>query len=442
MLKKLIYFALACGMLAGCNKEFPGQAGDDKPEPGQLCKMELRCRLEPLSHVETKVAVSADDKVYKLDILEYDSNYNFVAVHTFEEAEGIDLENFVFRDWKTYGVNRYYFLLGNVDADTITYLTTLSTNYLSSNPVPLSAGNWQSGHIPMGGWTYFYYGSTTTPPDAILYRYMFRIDIGTVTADFDDTDLMAEDVRLKSVSIINGNQFFLLANRTYGYNYSFGTNPLGYSVSDITYLNAFGGVTSGYAGINSFYGGNYENSELDMEARGGTGKLAATFRYLYNYNKQKGKHVLNITAPASIRDMCYYGIPSGNGTLCPTGTHVYSLNRSLYGVPRYHDPSSSYYYDATVIENYEYQRDYMKLVLEVEIGDETLFYPILLRAMQPNTLYTIHNITLKGRGSEYSNFYERWYAGSVAIPTVLEWQNAEIDNIDVGYSDSDGTSIY
>ena len=294
----------------------------------------------------------------------------------------------------------------------------------------------------MGGWTYFYYGSSTTAPDAVLYKYMFRIDIGTVTADFDDEDLMAEDVRLKSVSIINGNQFFLLANRTYSSYSSYGNNPLGYYVSDITYLNAFGGVTSGYASINSFSASAYEDTELDMEARGGTGKLAASFRYLYNYNKQKARHVLNITAPASIRDMCYYSVPSGNGVLCPTGSHVFSLNRSLYGVPRYHDPSSSYYYNATVLENYDYQNDYMKLVLEVEIGGESFFYPILLRAMQPNTLYTIHNITLKGRGSEYSNFYERWYAGSVTIPTVLEWEEAEIDNIDVGYSDNDGTSIY
>ena len=185
MLKKLIFCALACGMLAGCNKEIPGQAGNDlkkEPGPGQLCQMELHCRLEPLSHVETKAAASADDKVYKLDILEYDADYTFQAVHTYEDALGIDLENFVFQDWKTYGETRYYFLLANLDEDTIEYVKSLSTNNFSSRPVPLSAGNWQNGHIPMGGWTYFYYGSSTTAPDAVLYRYMFRIDIGTVTA--------------------------------------------------------------------------------------------------------------------------------------------------------------------------------------------------------------------------------------------------------------------
>ena len=206
-------------------------------------------------------------------------------------------------------------------------------------------------------------------------------------------------------------------------------------------MNPFGGVTNGYSTVNSITSTIEEDTVWDYEELGGEGVLAAEFTPLYNYNKRKAKHVLNITAPASIRDMCYYSVPSGSGTLAPTGTHVYSLNRSLYGVPRYCSDGSSYY-SATGFEDYDYQRDYMKLVIEVEVNSVSYFYPIILRFMQPNALYTISNITLKGPGSEYSNFFERQFYGNISAPTLLDWTDCTISNINVGYTDDTGTAIY
>ena len=441
MYKKLILCALACGMLAGCNKETPeiaGQAGNDEHQG--LVKMELRCNIEPLNKVETK-AGAADDKVYRLDILEYDGDYTLVDHHTYTNATGLDLANFLFEQWLPYGNTRYYFLLGNLHEDSVNYIKSKPTNWMQSSAIPLEAGNWSDGHIPMGGWTYCYFNGSS--PTATLYRYMFRIDIGTITADFGE-DLMAKNVRVKSVSIINGNQFFCPVNSNYSKNQSFRSCPLGYDGSISSY-NPFGGLTTGYSSINMGVGtSTYEDTVWDMsgEAFGGTGLLAAEFYPLYNYNKLKAKHVLNITAPASIRDMCYYSVPSGSGTLAPSGTHVYSLGRSLYGVPRYVSSYGSTYSGATCLENYEYQYDYMKLVIEVEVDGVNYFYPILLRMMQPNTLYSIQNITLKGPGSEYSNFFERQYYGNVSAPAVLEWTDCTISNIDVGYTDDTGTAIY
>lgn len=440
MTKKLIYFALACGMLAGCNKETPeiaGQAGNDGHEG--LVKMELRCNVEPLNQVETK-AGTADDKVYRLDILEYNSTYTLLDHHTYTSATGIDLANFTFEQWLPAGNTRYYFLLANLHEDSVNYVKSKSPNYMQSYPIPLEAGNWSSGHIPMGGWTYCYFNGTS--PTATLYRYMFRIDIGTITADFGD-ELMAKSVRVKSVSIINAVQFFCVVNSNYSQNQSFRACPMGYDGS-ISSCNPFGGVTTGYSNINMGVGTSvYEDTVWDYSSGtyGGTGLLAAEFSPMYNYNKRKDKHVLNITAPASIRDICYYSVPSGNGSLAPGGTHVFTLSRSLYGVPRYISGGSSYY-SATCLENYDYQYDYMKLVIEVEVDGVSYFYPILLRMIQPNTLYSIGNITLKGPGSEYSNFFERQYYGNVNAPAVLEWENCTISNIDVGYTDDTGTAIY
>lgn len=436
MRKNLIYFALACGMLAGCNKESPEMANQDGHDG--MVKMELRCQVDPLLKVDTK-AGTTDDKVFRLDILEFDNHYVFQSHHTYTSATGLDLDSFIFEQWLPAGNTRYYALLANLHEDSVNFLKSKSPSQWNwgSNALPLSAGNWSAGHIPMGGWTYCYFNGSS--PTATLRRYMFRIDIGTITADFGET-LMAKNVRVKSISIINANQLFMVANRNYSESYSFNTDPLGYT-GNMSSLNPFGGVTNGYSSVNSITSTIEEDTVWDYEELGGEGVLAAVFTPLYNYNKRKAKHVLNITAPAAIRDMCYYSVPSGSGTLAPTGTHVYSLNRSLYGVPRYCSDGSSYY-SATGFEDYDYQRDYMKLVIEVEVNSVSYFYPIILRFMQPNALYSISNITLKGPGSEYSNFFERQFYGNISAPAVLDWTDCTINNINVGYTDDTGTAIY
>ena len=409
-----------------------GGTGHDDGEE-LLVKMALRCRVEPLSRVETK-AGSADDGVYRLDILEYDRTYTLQEHHTFQDAEGIDLDSFVFEQWYPAGNERYYALFANLDEDTVNFIKAKSTSdwKSSANAVPLGAGNYSEGHIPMGGWTYCYFNGTS--PTAQLRRYMFRIDIGTVTADFGE-DLMAQTVRVKSVAIINACQLFLLANRSYSYSDGFSTDPMGY-VTTISNGNPFGGITQGYTYINEISRSFTESSEWDCAQMGGEGVLAASFPALYNYNAYKAKHVLNITATGVLRDISYYSVPSGSGSLAPGGTHVYGLGRSLYGVP--YCMLSSY----SVLGDYNYQNVDMKLVIEVEVDGVSYYYPILLRYMQPNTLYTIRNITLKGPGSEYSNFYEKQYYGNLNAPEVLAWTDCTIDNIDVGYKDYAGTEIY
>ena len=423
---------LAGGMLAGCNKEMPDQVGHDGGEE-PLVKMELRCRVAPLSQVETK-AGGADDKVYRLDILEFTTAYVLIEHHIFQDAAGIDLDSFVFEQWYPAGNERYYCLFANLDEDTVNFIKAKNTSYWnsSSSAVPLSAGNYSEGHIPMGGWTYCYFDGTS--PTAQLRRYMFRIDIGTVTADFGE-ELMSRTVRVKSVSIINACQLFLLANRTYSSSYGYSTDPLGY-VTNLSGSNPFGGITQGYSYVNEISRSFTESSEWDCAQMGGEGALAASFTALYNYNAYKEKHVLNISATGVLRDISYYSVPSGSGSLAPGGTHVYNLGRSLYGVP--YGLSSS----TSILGNYNYQNPDMKLVLEVEVDGVSYFYPLLLSYMQPNALYTIRNITLKGPGSEYSNFYEQQFYGNLNAPTVLEWTDCTIDNIDVGYKDYEGTEIY
>ena len=50
-----------------------------------------------------------------------------------------------------------------------------------------------------------------------------------------------------------------------------------------------------------------------------------------------------------------------------------------------------------------------KLVIEVELDGQIMFYPIPIVAPQPNTIYHIEKITLKGAPSPYCNCYPVLY---------------------------------
>lgn len=434
MYKKLFYLTLACGMLAGCNKEIPGQTGN---EYQGLCKAEIQCRIEPQSCYETKSAVDTDDKVYKLDVLVYDSSTRDLVDHyVYTDANGINLESFVLTEYHPVNTGRYYFFLANLHADTITYLKQYTFDDISSSngtysTIPLSAGNWSAGHIPMGGikCISYYYGMSKQSVN--LTRYLFRLDIQKITADFDDDALMEKAVQVKIVAIINAVELFKVHN---GYT---DTELMGYC-RDLSYDQPFGGVEDGYTTLNHF-GTPGEETEMDFSSSGGTGLLDNTFRYYVNYNYQKGERVLNLTTPSSIQGAIQHTTTSGVGVLCPSATPVYNCNLTLYAPPKYEGSSVSYY---TVFGDYFGQNRMMKLVLEVEIDGVNYYYPILLRAMQPNTRYIIKNITLRGKGSIYSNFFPRIYEGGISGLSVLQWADTTIDNINVGYTDDQGTAIY
>lgn len=68
------------------------------------------------------------------------------------------------------------------------------------------------------------------------------------------------------------------------------------------------------------------------------------------------------------------------------------------------------------------QDNTLKLVIEVEVDGTTMFYPIQILQPQPNTLYRIENITLKGAPSPYCNVYPVSYDAysETAISAITE----------------------
>ena len=88
------------------------------------------------------------------------------------------------------------------------------------------------------------------------------------------------------------------------------------------------------------------------------------------------------------------------------------------------------------------QDDTTKLVIEVEIDGKTYFYPYRAMNLQPNSIYKVRNISLRGIGSDYSNFYVKKYSGEISPVTITGWDELEVSNIDMGYKDYPGTEIY
>ena len=75
------------------------------------------------------------------------------------------------------------------------------------------------------------------------------------------------------------------------------------------------------------------------------------------------------------------------------------------------------------------------------IDDGFRFYPICITYPQPNTVYQVDRITIVGEGSDYSNFIEQKFYATFCI-SVSGWDDLEVSNIDMGYSDYDGNNIY
>ena len=87
------------------------------------------------------------------------------------------------------------------------------------------------------------------------------------------------------------------------------------------------------------------------------------------------------------------------------------------------------------------QNGFPKLVVELSINGTSYFYPIQMYCPMHNVAYEISRITLKSLGSAYSNFYEIKVGADVEM-SVADWDETEISNINVGYTDDTGTAIY
>ena len=163
---------------------------------------------------------------------------------------------------------------------------------------------------------------------------------------------------------------------------------------------------------------------------GAGGKLDDAFDYLYNNNYMQPKNTICLDAPASLVPVSQQTwdnnayLPRLSGKLCDEyegSLGPFEVNKVFYTLPtclyaHYGQPE----YDP------EHNQDrYHKLVLGVKINGRNYYYPMYLHNLQPNMVYKINTITLKGEPSEYPNV---WPRGGVVSRAATSEPREVMDN--------------
>lgn len=434
---------LAAVAASSCSKEPGWDSG------GEECTVTLKVSMEVPCVLTTKAdaysTTEEDDFIDRLDLFEYDKDGVLINSRTWTKATGLDLSGISYTSHSPKNVYRYWVLLANFTEDSIDYLSQLQGSdfaYGAKNFVPLSAGNFRL-HKPLMGGSGVYNFTRDKEIEIKLYRYMTKFEIGTVTADFDDTGYFESDVKLKKIAIIQAPNFLrpvynniksLSGSRqdVLGVGYSYPNGGTGTSIGNLeTYHTC---VNNGVKNSGNVTG------TFNLSGYGATGTLAADFPYALNYNSSVDKGVLNLDVTGDMRTAMVHEFGSSEGILCKSDDedwpHTYAVNRVLYTMPWYR---SSY---GSLWGAYTEQDVTQKMVFQVEIDGEDCFYIIPMRELEAGCIYKLTNLTLKGPGSEYSNFYERKYEGDLTPISVTGWEDLEISNINMGYTDDLGLAIY
>lgn len=424
---------LATGL--SCRKEMPGEAGNDEMA-GQEHKVTFRINLDGRNIAATK----ATNPTKAVTIDEYD------------DATINRLDIFEFKMWNSKPIEHYSLTAAEIAAGEFTLQKPTDQTYrylVVANGGPLAMARLEKQSPASGEYSTpdyhrlpeAYGGADCVPMGAILqvsyssdhseeinlYRYMYRVDVGSITANFDNPVWMGKDVFVKRIALINVFQAF-------PYYYWVG------SYSSFTPLNClFGGKTS-YNSNEPFFGGittdawrimgnsiGTDNSVYMYDGNGGS----ESYTLNLNNNYRAAAGTLRITATGDLLDATVqsYDNSEGEGRLCsstnPSQSHTLTVNKSFYAIP-----GTAECGNFGITQTYNNQNAYPKLVIELSVNGNTVFYPIQMYYPQPNTVYSLSSITLKGSGSSYSNFIEEKTPVEYSM-AVAPWTDITISNIDV-----------
>lgn len=267
-----------------------------------------------------------------------------------------------------------------------------------------------------------------------MYRYITKFEIEKVSADFDDPQLFNSDVKLKSICFTGVPNFirpFAKSLKEVSSDSPQNVYGVGVSWSSKYY---FGGINSGQTTFNDIQGNSwidFKEGDYSPGDYGAQGVLAQRFRYINNDNICKAAGELYIDLTGDFREMVYHQFGDAEGLLAslsnPEMSHVYNTGIQLYTI-NYDRNSYSYLYT----DYWEYQDNTQKMVIEVEIDGETNFYIVRADELIPNNVYKIHNIVIKGRGSEYSNIYMKKVGTKSSVATSPISGLKEIECIELG----------
>lgn len=413
-MNRLISLVIVSSLLVmpnGCQK-LPSVKTDRQPDidgPANEVSAEIVFSVASPLSTETRSlpANAGDDAIDRIDIYSFDETGWTAGHHMIKAEDGdvLDLDGISFTDTGKTGSTRTYLVLANLSEDTADYIGFLDNIDINRYPegiVPWSA-NCRPGRLVMGGTGRFEFGSDDVL-DVQLYRYMSRFEIGTITADFDDPGYFGKDIQLVAIAFANSWNFIRI---TQGDVTMYDNDPRDLFGGYVNFSSskAFGGIDRGFSqpntiniDLHSHYDGEYCPGDW-----GADGVLAQKFKYLYNNNFKLEAHELNLDCPESLKEVSQHSFSPGTAKLCPSSADSpgqVSVDRVFYSLP-------TFFAVKTVQPcSWEGQDRTHKLVIAVSIDGELYFYPVRLDYLQPNTTYKIRNISLRGKPTLYSNFYE------------------------------------
>lgn len=426
-------------ILSSCNKELLPDCGKDD----NLVLTSFTITTQESAIVQTRGEARGtgdDDFIDRLDIIEYDNTGN-ISDHVFyADPSGINLADITYTKYHHYRDYHYYFFLANLSEEAAEYLTSLNADAIYnsfSGRLPLEDKHFRLHKWLMGGTCKGNFEKDESR-EVTLFRYVTKFEIGTITAAFDDPTLMSADVVVKSVSLTNVPNALRLLGR-HPRNFYGGTQDIygtGYSYPSNWEGHAFGGVKGGDLSSNNLEenGSITYTDNFSLSSYGATGYLAGSFPYVKNNNKLLAAGELNIDATGDMLTATY--IPVSNIAICSssgTATNPISINQQLYTHPLRRTS-----YTPVLAKQWEWQDVIQHLVIETTINGEPSFYIIEIRELLPNTVYRINNITLKGKGSPYSNIYINTYETKVSSVSIVDEGAVEIENINIGVNETDG----
>lgn len=371
---------------------------------------------------------SADiyDNVDRLDVYYFDSNGNSIAHETFYGEKALNNRlSFTMR----YGTSMNFIFWANLPEELAGYLSRMSRGaILSKATFPLEEMDRMDYPIMCASTSVYF--SEDKDITVELYRYTYAIEVGSITADFEEESMKNKRINVKRIVLTNcSNECDLLHTSSYD------TRSAMYGSIKTFDYEIFGGGNQGYAPGQPIFSGG---SSFSLEYDGVTEEWSEKYKYILNNNinnSTAGRININSTNAASELTTITFDNSSGEGVIGVMDDKslntIMTVNNIVYGLPANYDKPLPMDGGVSAQDNTP------KLVIEVNIEGETMFYPIQIPAPQPNTLYHIENITLKGAPSPYCNIYPVLH--DISLGSIISGiSETTVSNIVVGANPDTG----
>lgn len=437
----IVAIALA---VSACVKDIDVPSGNGE----DMFEVAFNLEVEPVTYTMTRAeninADETDEFIDRIDMYEFDKAGDMLRHEVWKDPDGLDLTTVNPKSYDSNGNKHTWVFVANLDEDSAEYLAGLNADEIGEMPtgiIPLEAGNFRLHKPVMCGCNYSNFTKNETKT-VTLYRYLTRIEISSITADFDDESLFDKDIKINRIAIVNyPNALRLLdksATKVNGnYQDVLGTGYTKFIDPALGNLLKMNNDCNNWE-MNSSY---FDDDEgiLDLTEFGGKGKLSYQYDYIINNNRLAPKGELIIDAAGDQLTASLHEFSENEGVLCSSSiaglNHSLEVNKVFYTVPVARNSHSNLFGDI------KYQDDTQKLVIEVTIDDIPYFYIISLYELNAGMIYKIGNINLKSIGSEYSNKYEQKYEVKGAVTEIADWSKTELAEMNVGYT-VDGYDIY